>query len=96
LLGVRSVVTSPTFGLARGYTLRRQPWQRVVHIDAYRIRGQHEHPALELRELLADPTVLLLVEWPERLVGLGWGRHWSIRLDHRRSGRRAVIQLRRR
>ncbi len=81
LLGVTAEVTSPTFALQKIHPLRGQPWQRLVHIDAYRIKNKNEIAALELAELIADPATLLVVEWPERLPGIGWGPHLKIALS---------------
>lgn len=70
-LGVTERVTSPTFILERIYKLRGETsqWERLVHIDAYRLDNEDELKHLGWQELLADPTNLILVEWPERVAG---------------------------
>ncbi len=92
-LGVRARVNSPTFTLVQHYPLKRKNWRRLVHIDAYRVRHDRERAALEIHELVADPSALLLIEWPERLGRVAWGRHLNIRLTHRGRGRLAQIRL---
>lgn len=79
-LGVRGDITSPTFALQKIHPLRGQPWDSLVHLDAYRISNLSEAAALELPEHLANPRSLVVIEWPERLKGLTWGRHLVITL----------------
>lgn len=78
--GVSTAVTSPTFALQKIHPLEGQPWRRLVHIDAYRITGQHEVAALELDQFIADPKSLVVVEWPELLPTVSWGPHLKITL----------------
>jgi tRNA threonylcarbamoyladenosine biosynthesis protein TsaE len=67
-LGVKEHVTSPTFVIARFYDIPEHPqFRRFVHIDAYRIESSDELRPLRFDELCADPTNLIVVEWPELL-----------------------------
>lgn len=93
-LGVKTKVTSPTFTLVKIYHLRRQPWRRVVHVDAYRVVRERERAAILLPEYLNDPRILVFVEWPERLTGLRWGRSLAVRLSHAPAGRRVLVRER--
>ena len=74
-LGVKEEVTSPTFVLMKLYglnpigTLKGFPWNRLVHIDAYRLERPEELEALDWEALVADRNNLIMVEWPEN-VGL--------------------------
>lgn len=92
-LGVRGRVTSPTFTLIKIYPLRRQRWERLVHIDAYRIKSRREVPALDIVPLIGQSKNLVLIEWPERLPKKIFGRATLISLQHRPVGRRAVVRL---
>ena len=40
-LGVEETVASPTFVIEKVYVLTAQRWERLVHIDAYRLEGIH-------------------------------------------------------
>lgn len=66
-MGVREVVTSPTFVVMKSYPLTYQHFTRLVHIDAYRLESVAEVPPLQLETYLADSTVLLCIEWPQVL-----------------------------
>jgi tRNA threonylcarbamoyladenosine biosynthesis protein TsaE len=69
-LGVEGVVNSPTFVLEKIYQIPGdERYQRLVHIDAYRLEGQEELAPLAFDEFLKDPRNLIMLEWPEK-VGL--------------------------
>ena len=68
-LGVTGQVTSPTFTLMHIYELVRQRWQRLVHIDAYRLEDARALAPLGWGDILADAGALVLLEWPEQVAG---------------------------
>lgn len=55
-------VISPTFVLMREYRGRR----RLIHLDTYRLGDVEELDDLGLDELLAEPDVVLAIEWADR------------------------------
>jgi len=75
-LGVEESVTSPTFVLEKIYSLRRRTgqlpedgaFQRLIHIDAYRLEGGRELAPLGFEELMKAPGNLILLEWPEKVA----------------------------
>lgn len=68
-LGIAEHVTSPTFVLEKIYDLPdSQPYKRLVHIDAYRLEGSKELPALGFDELMDDAGNLVFFEWPEKVA----------------------------
>lgn len=91
VLGVRGDITSPTFSLQKIHPLVNQPWKRLVHLDAYRLKGLHEIAALELEDHISNAEHLVVVEWPERLAGVVWGPHLAVMLSSGgRSTRRRI------
>ncbi|MFA5184959.1 MAG: tRNA (adenosine(37)-N6)-threonylcarbamoyltransferase complex ATPase subunit type 1 TsaE [Patescibacteria group bacterium] len=70
-LGVKRFVPSPTFSIMRTYKLPKKVSgiNRLVHVDAYRLKDETELQVLDLDEELADGQSLLVVEWPERIEG---------------------------
>ena len=44
-------------------------WQRLVHIDAYRLKSAAELRALSWDEMVGNPDNLILIEWPEHVEG---------------------------
>jgi tRNA threonylcarbamoyladenosine biosynthesis protein TsaE len=62
-LGYEGRVPSPTYTLLEQYACGDLS---VVHLDLYRLRGDDELENLGLRDWLAEPTLWIVVEWPER------------------------------
>jgi tRNA threonylcarbamoyladenosine biosynthesis protein TsaE len=65
-LGVTGLVRSPTYTLVETYDLAALT---CVHVDLYRVQALAEVDELGLRDL-AGPQCLLLVEWPDKGVGV--------------------------
>ena len=78
--GIEESVVSPTFVIQKAYDARG-PFARLIHIDAYRLKGAHELAALGWQEILNDPRNLILLEWPERVAELIPGDAHRIALE---------------
>lgn len=72
-LGITETVTSPTFVLEKIYLLPTEPdratrkFERLIHIDAYRLDEGSELIALGFDALVHDSKNLILLEWPEKV-----------------------------
>jgi tRNA threonylcarbamoyladenosine biosynthesis protein TsaE len=69
-LGVKSPITSPTFVIQKRYPIEKDdfPFKTLVHIDAYRLENARELEMLDFKKDLEDPTVLMMIEWPEKVI----------------------------
>lgn len=90
-LGVTEIVSSPTFVIEKIYDLRAQRWERLIHIDAYRLNGADELRILRWDELVRDPANLVLIEWPERVESAIPEDATRIRFDIEGDGRIITI-----
>jgi tRNA threonylcarbamoyladenosine biosynthesis protein TsaE len=85
--GYKGKVRSPTYTLVEPYCIGDD---LVYHLDLYRISDPEELEWLGLRDLLAEPA-LLLIEWPERGAGSLPGADLRIEIAYRETGR--VVNL---
>ncbi|WP_440997381.1 tRNA (adenosine(37)-N6)-threonylcarbamoyltransferase complex ATPase subunit type 1 TsaE [Arhodomonas sp. SL1] len=87
-LGHRGPVRSPTYTLIEPYECGGR---RVFHLDLYRLADPEELEFVGLRDLFADPAVVL-VEWPERGAGFLPAPDLRLRLAVVGEGRRLVAE----
>ena len=66
-LGIKRRMMSPTFIIMRRFKIPARQFKNLYHIDAYRLKSSDAQSALGLENVFADPTAIVLVEWPERL-----------------------------
>jgi len=66
-LGVTESVASPTFVIMKQYALTNQRFERLVHIDAYRLESAEELQTLHIESVLSDKDTIVLLEWPEHV-----------------------------
>lgn len=66
-LGIKEVVTSPTFVIEKIYETGYAHFARLIHIDAYRLENGRELQVLNFEELVENKNNLILIEWPENV-----------------------------
>lgn len=73
-LGITKPLTSPTFLIIKTYTIdnkRKFPnINKLYHVDLYRMQTEHDIVETGLREMLADPSGIVVIEWAERMGSL--------------------------
>jgi tRNA threonylcarbamoyladenosine biosynthesis protein TsaE len=71
-LGIKETVTSPTYVIEKIYSINSLPtaFKHLIHIDAYRLEKSSELVHLGWHEITANPTNLILIEWPERVADI--------------------------
>ncbi len=50
----------------KSYELESSSFERLVHIDAYRLKGAHHLKVLGWNSLMSDPQNIIFMEWPEQ------------------------------
>ena len=69
-LGIKKGVLSPTFVLVKKFPVKRGEFRHFFHIDFYRLRGKDEAENLGLKDIFADRSNIIAVEWPNRVLEL--------------------------
>lgn len=70
-LGVEETVVSPTYVILKKYSLPDgKKWRTLIHTDLYRLDNLRDAEILGLHTLAADPTNLLMIEWPKQIPDL--------------------------
>jgi len=79
-LGVEEIVSSPTYTIVNEYTLEedRRHFGMIFHVDLYRLERPEDLREIGLAEMLANPTALKLVEWPEHSCSLLPPCRWEV------------------
>ena len=69
---IKEKVNSPTFVIQKRYEIKNNTnsskigkFDRLIHIDAYRLETGKELENLDWEELHSNPKNLILIEWPE-------------------------------
>ncbi len=68
-LGVKRMI-SPTYVLLRQYPLKKDDLKMLYHADLYRLSNSQEVVDIGLPEIWSDPSNILLIEWPEKILPL--------------------------
>lgn len=80
-LGVKETIQSPTFVIMKIYDApllikergrpslrgRGEVYEKLVHIDAYRLEFGEELKKLGWEEIVKDPKNIICIEWPEKV-----------------------------
>jgi tRNA threonylcarbamoyladenosine biosynthesis protein TsaE len=90
-LGVEGIVNSPTFVIEKVYSIPEgQKFQRLVHIDAYRLKDAGELTVLGFGEVMSHAGTLIFMEWPENVIGISEQAAIRIMLETLPDGSRQI------
>ena len=92
-LGALSPYPSPTFVLMNQYELpvaTPTGIKRVYHADAYRV-GRDDFEKLGFLEWCADPSGIVILEWPEKLNDLVPKKKTDIRIRSLSENEREIV-----
>lgn len=90
-LGVKEEIKSPTFVIMKSFNLSIFPsFNKLIHIDAYRIEKEEEMLNLGWNEIIANPQNLVCIEWAEKIAGL-LPPHIVVKFEHIDETERRII-----
>lgn len=70
-LGVKDKIKSPTFNIYNEYTLASGKYDKLVHMDLYRLETRQDFESINFGELIFKDN-LVLIEWPENMGEIWW------------------------
>lgn len=84
--GIKETIQSPTFVIMRNYSVAGNQqlvlrFNKLIHIDAYRIEREEEMINLRWKEIITNPENIIFVEWPEKIEGI-MPPHTKIFFEH--------------
>jgi tRNA threonylcarbamoyladenosine biosynthesis protein TsaE len=91
LLGVIDTVVSPTFVIKKTYTTQGGIFTKLVHMDAYRLEGEHLD-TLRLSDDFAQNDTLMIIEWPEIIESILPVDAIRVTINHVDSGRIIILE----
>lgn len=66
-LGIKKIITSPTFILMNVYKTKKQNVLYLTHIDCYRIDGQKDIENIGAQEYFGRKDAVVVIEWAEKI-----------------------------
>ena len=69
--------------------LQGNPFKFLFHIDAYRLKDEHELPHLGWNEIISNKEHLVFIEWPENIIKGMPKKHHQIHISHTKEGHRS-------
>lgn len=99
-MGIRGSIRSPTFVLMKTYPLSvsklqapSSKFQLLVHADCYRLEKPQELVRIGFREVLKDPSAIVLIEWADRVKKLIPASALWIRFEHGRKPNERLLTI---
>ena len=91
--GIRKKITSPTFVLVKTYNLKPATYNKIYHIDCYRLKTAKEILDLGLKDILANPENIILIEWPEKIKKHLPKNHILVEFKHGKKENERIIVI---
>ncbi len=89
-LGLKKIITSPTFVLMRIYSLPVTRYSRLIHIDAYRLEKSKDLIDLGFKNLIRDSKNIILIEWADRIKNILPKNCLRIKFEHIDKNKRKI------
>lgn len=69
-LGVTQHVQSPTFSIINSYDISFGEFEKVFHMDIYRIEDTKELEVLHIDEIFNNPKNIIVIEWADKIKSI--------------------------
>ncbi len=92
LLGVTDTINSPTFVIKKNYKTSHELFTQMIHMDAYRLEGEHNLDIFHLDQDITSPNTLMIIEWSELIPGIIPDDAINIVIEHIPDGRKIILK----
>jgi tRNA threonylcarbamoyladenosine biosynthesis protein TsaE len=92
-LGAEGLARSPTFTVLNVYPTSRQPIEKIIHVDVYRLRIPEDILNLGLEEWLGQPNAIVLIEWPRAVDGVEIKFDWIVQIAVGEKENERIIEI---
>lgn len=89
-IGVMQHVQSPTFSIMQSYPVSFLSYEKVFHLDVYRIEHLNELEVLHIEDVLKNKKHIVLIEWADKVREIIPQDATWIHFEHVDSERREV------
>lgn len=69
-LGIKAVIKSPTFVIAKRFKALHPTIKTLYHLDCYRLEQAEDLSELGAGDFFSDPQALVAIEWGEKVKGI--------------------------
>lgn len=73
-LGIKNIITSPTFVLMKNYKVSNSKIKYFIHVDAYRLEGEDQFFGIGVEDYFNNAESITIIEWADRIKGV-WPQH---------------------
>ena len=88
-LGIRQIIQSPTFIIARRHDIKYKNYRNFYHIDAYRVSAK-DFKTIGWKNWIKNPQNIILVEWADRISKIMPKESTKIRFEVLKNGQRKI------
>ncbi len=92
ILGITETINSPTFVIKKFYQTANSVFQKLIHMDAYRLEGEQNLDVFRLDQDFQSANTLMIIEWPEIIESVIQKNAIHIFIEHDGAGRKITFK----
>lgn len=92
-LGIKKIISSPTFVVYSRYNIPRSRKMQLYHFDLYRINNIAELVELGFQEIINNPKNITVIEWAEKIGKKLPKRTIRIKFEHGKRQQERIINV---
>ena len=89
-LGIKKMITSPTFVLMKVYPVKQKTIKHFVHVDAYRIKNAKALTGIGLEDYINSNDSVVVIEWADLVKEILPKKRILINFKHTLSEQRMI------